>query len=278
MNPAPLTRHRFVRFDDLWRHRAQRSHPTVGGFENGESVSVLGAGFGCSTDATPTCAGRQLRFVVLRCRRPELHRQLHRRIGDGHPGTAHHHCLVGDDDLRRRAAGHHPRSWPGCRTAKACRCSARASMCSTAAVSSSPVGTYASVCSGALDPTTPSSYVEGTVTVTAAPLTITASSAPMTYGSTPADDHRVLRRLRQRRLCCVARHDSDVLRPPRRPRARPAPRPSCSGADGPELHDRLCRTATSWWEPATLAITASSGTMTYGGTVRRRSPRATRAS
>ena len=40
--------------------------------------------------------------------------------------------------------------------------------CSTAAVSSSPVGTYASVCSGALDANYTIVYVEGTVTVTAA--------------------------------------------------------------------------------------------------------------
>jgi hypothetical protein len=58
--------------------------------------------------------------------------------------------------------------------------------CSTTATSSSPVGTYASSCSGASDPNYTISYVHGSVQVTPEPLTITASSASGTYGSTPA--------------------------------------------------------------------------------------------
>ncbi|HXQ63077.1 MAG TPA: MBG domain-containing protein, partial [Acidimicrobiales bacterium] len=57
--------------------------------------------------------------------------------------------------------------------------------CGTDAVSSSPVGTYASVCAGASDPNYLITSVDGTVTVNPAPLTVTASSAPSTYGSTP---------------------------------------------------------------------------------------------
>ncbi len=59
--------------------------------------------------------------------------------------------------------------------------------CGTAAVSSSPVGTYASVCAGASDPNYLITSVDGSVTVNQAALTVTASSAPATYGSaTPA--------------------------------------------------------------------------------------------
>jgi hypothetical protein len=55
--------------------------------------------------------------------------------------------------------------------------------CSTSASQSSPVGTYATTCSGAIDPNYTFMYVSGTVTITPAPLTITASSSTSVYGS-----------------------------------------------------------------------------------------------
>ena len=54
--------------------------------------------------------------------------------------------------------------------------------CSTFATASSPVGTYATTCSGAVDCNYAISYVGGTTTVIPAPLTITATSGTMTYG------------------------------------------------------------------------------------------------
>lgn len=54
--------------------------------------------------------------------------------------------------------------------------------CSTTATSHSSVGTYPTSCSGAVDANYTISYMTGTVTVSAVPLTITASSATMTYG------------------------------------------------------------------------------------------------
>jgi hypothetical protein len=57
--------------------------------------------------------------------------------------------------------------------------------CSTTATSASPAGSYPSTCSGAADANYSSiAYVPGSVTVTAAPLTITASNATMVYGET----------------------------------------------------------------------------------------------
>jgi Mg-chelatase subunit ChlD len=56
--------------------------------------------------------------------------------------------------------------------------------CTTTATSSSPVGTYPSSCSGAVDSKYNISYVDGTVGVTPAPLVITASSGTMTVGGT----------------------------------------------------------------------------------------------
>ncbi len=54
--------------------------------------------------------------------------------------------------------------------------------CSTTATSSSPVGAYPSTCSGAAAANYTISYTAGSVTVSAAPLTITAGSASMTFG------------------------------------------------------------------------------------------------
>jgi hypothetical protein len=59
--------------------------------------------------------------------------------------------------------------------------------CTTTATSSSPVGSSpASSCMGAVDPNYSTiKYVNGTVTVTPAPLTIIAGNGTMTYGGTP---------------------------------------------------------------------------------------------
>ena len=54
--------------------------------------------------------------------------------------------------------------------------------CSTSATSSSPVGSYAATCSGAVDPNYAITYQNGSVTVDTAPLAVTASSPSMTYG------------------------------------------------------------------------------------------------
>src|SRR5664280_2061802 len=54
--------------------------------------------------------------------------------------------------------------------------------CSTAAVLGSPVGTYTSTCSGAVDANYTISYATGLTTVGPVALLITASSDPMTYG------------------------------------------------------------------------------------------------
>ncbi len=58
--------------------------------------------------------------------------------------------------------------------------------CSTTATASSPVGSYPSSCSGAVDTGYTIVYAPGTITITSAPLTITASSGSSTYGSTPS--------------------------------------------------------------------------------------------
>jgi hypothetical protein len=55
--------------------------------------------------------------------------------------------------------------------------------CSTTALTSSPVGTYAVTCSGAINGNYTFDYVAGTITVGKATLTIAAPDRAMTYGS-----------------------------------------------------------------------------------------------
>jgi hypothetical protein len=54
--------------------------------------------------------------------------------------------------------------------------------CSTDATSTSPAGTYASSCGGSSAANHSFTYVDGTITVGAAPVSVTAASASMTYG------------------------------------------------------------------------------------------------
>ena len=59
-----------------------------------------------------------------------------------------------------------------------------APVCTTAATSASPAGTYKTSCSGAVAPNYTFDYVDGSVTVNPALVTVTASSGSMTYGDT----------------------------------------------------------------------------------------------
>ncbi len=61
---------------------------------------------------------------------------------------------------------------------------ATAPTCGTAATSSSPVGTYASSCSGAADPNYTFTYVDGSVSVGPAAAVVTASSATVPFNAT----------------------------------------------------------------------------------------------
>src|SRR5207249_3877843 len=56
-------------------------------------------------------------------------------------------------------------------------------VCSTTATKSSPVGTYSSTCSGAVDSNYTINYVNGSVTVNAAVVTVTANKASRAYGA-----------------------------------------------------------------------------------------------
>ena len=142
--------------------------------------------------------------------------------------------------------------------------------CSTTATSSSPVSppTYPSSCSGAVDPNYTISYVPGAVTVTKAPLTITASSGSMTYGGsvptiTPAysgwKNGEGAGSLTTQATCSTTATSSSPASPPTYPS-------SCSGAVDPNYTFNYVGGSVTV-NKAPLTITASSGSMNYGGTV-----------
>ncbi len=137
-------------------------------------------------------------------------------------------------------------------------------LCTTAAASSSPVGTYGTSCSGAADPNYAITYVDGSVSVTRAALTVTASSGSMTYGANPPAVTPTVSGLQNGEeptvlagLTCsttasaaspVGSYDS-----------------SCSGAvDANYTISYVDGSVTV--SPAPLTLTASSGSMTYGST------------
>ena len=156
--------------------------PSYSGFVNGDNASSLTTAPDVLHHGHRRQPGGHLRHVVLGSRRPQLLDQLRRRRGDGHPRAPHHHGVVGHG---RPTAARPRRSRPivtGLQNGESTTVLGAGLTCSTAATASSSVGTYATTCSGAVDPNYAITYVAGTTTVIPAPLTITASSGTMTYG------------------------------------------------------------------------------------------------
>ena len=141
--------------------------------------------------------------------------------------------------------------------------------CTTTVTSASPVSgsPYSSSCSGASDPNYTIAYATGAATVTKAPLTVTASSASMTYGGTPpavipayagfvnGDNPSSLT---MQATCSTTATSSSPASPPTYPT-------TCTGASGSNYAVSYSAGAITV-NRAALTVTASSGTMTYGGT------------
>jgi FtsP/CotA-like multicopper oxidase with cupredoxin domain len=139
-------------------------------------------------------------------------------------------------------------------------------ICSTTATSASPVGTYPVTCMGALDPNYAISYIAGTLTVTAAPLTITAGGGTMVYGGTVPT-------ITPSYSGFVNGQNSSVVTP------APACSTTATSTSSVGSYPSTCTGAAAAnyaisYVPGTvtvtgapLVITASSGTMVYGGTV-----------
>ncbi len=137
--------------------------------------------------------------------------------------------------------------------------------CVSGTTRSSPVGIYTSFCSGAVDPNYTIVYVDGTITVSPATLTITASDAIQIFGGvlpvispiysgfvngdSPAD-------LTSLPTCVPGTSSSSPV--------LGSYVSSCSGAVDPNYTIVYVHGSTTV-NPATLTITASSGSQTYGG-------------
>ncbi|MGD0881340.1 MAG: MBG domain-containing protein [Acidimicrobiales bacterium] len=138
--------------------------------------------------------------------------------------------------------------------------------CTNAATLSSPVGTYTTSCSGASDPNYTISYVTGTATVTPAPLAITASSASMTYGGSVPTISAIVNGLQNGEGASVLGDDLACSTTASSGSAVGSYTSSCSGAsDGNYAITYF--TGNVSVTPALLTVTASSGSMTYGGNV-----------
>ena len=179
---AGLVGQRLVGLDDLRRIGA-RYHPVVLGLRERRHRRFAHHGTDVLDHGHVVQPGGELPELVLGRGRLELHHHLRERVGPGQHGAALHRGLVGLDDLRRDSADHHGVVL-GLRERRHGRFAHHGAHCSTAATSSSPVGSYPSSCSGAADPNYTITYVNGSVHVNAAPLSIAASSDSMTYGGT----------------------------------------------------------------------------------------------
>jgi hypothetical protein len=140
--------------------------------------------------------------------------------------------------------------------------------CSTTDTPSAPVGSSPTTsCSGAVDANYTISYVDGSVTVTPALLTITASSPTTTYGgSVPAItagysgfvDSETAASLTTQPTCTTAATSASPV--------SGSPYPThCSGAADPNYTISYVQGGLDV-SPAELMIIASSGSMSYGGT------------
>ncbi len=142
--------------------------------------------------------------------------------------------------------------------------------CSTVATSASPVlgSPYATSCGGAVDPNYAISYFGGSVTVNTATLTITAGSPTMTYGgSVPAitaayagfKNGDTASSLSTAPTCSTTATSASTV-------AGSPYQTFCSGAADSNYTIGYVTGALTVGK-APLTITASSGSMTYGGTV-----------
>ena len=138
--------------------------------------------------------------------------------------------------------------------------------CTTTATPTSGVGTYPSSCTGADDPNYDITYVGGTVTVTPTPVTITALSTSMTYGGSAPTVSPTIDGLQNGEGASVLGGGLTCTTTASPTSPVGAYDSSCSGAI--DANYAITYVAGSIAvTPAALTITASSGTLTYGGDV-----------
>ncbi|HEX4126751.1 MAG TPA: MBG domain-containing protein [Acidimicrobiales bacterium] len=239
--------------------------PSYEGFENGDNASSLGTAPTCSTTVSPTSPVGHYDTSCSGAVDPNysINYVNGTDVVDPAPIT-----ITASSDMAVYGSAP-PAVAPivsGLQNGEGSSVLGSALTCTTDAVNSSPVGSYATQCSGAENPNYAVSYVNGTTTITPAPLSITASSGTMTYGGavpaiTPSisglqngDNPSVL----GAGLTCrtTATSSSSVGSYPS----------TCAGA-ADNNYDISSVDGSVTMTPASLSITASSGTMTYGGAV-----------
>ena len=237
--------------------------PTVTGLVNGETAAVLGAGLTCTTSAlatTPvgaypsTCSGGvdadyQISYVAGVVQEVAAPLVVAASSGTMNYGST-------PPTITPTYAGFVNGDGPGTLNT--------VPSCTTAATSSSPVGTYPSTCSGGSDPDYALNYAPGSVVVGASTLIVTASSGTRSYGTAPA---------------AVSPSYSGFVNGDGPASLTAAPScasvggaasgvgsyaTSCSGASDPNYTIQYVG-GVDKVTPAPLTVTASSATMTYGG-------------
>ena len=216
---------------------------------------------------TPTAAGDvQLRRGGDRLQHARRDKHHPGPVAHGRPGPPQHHRVQPSHDLWRGGAGHNPRLLAASWTGDTAGSLTTPPTCSTTATSTSPVGSYPSTCSGAVDSNYDITYTAGSVSVGRAPLSITASSPAMAYGGavpaiTPIYSGLVAgdtaASLTTPPTCSTTATSSSP------PGTYPS---SCSGAVDSN-YDITYSAGSVTVGTTVLTITATSATMAYGGAV-----------
>ena len=211
--------------------------------------------------------GLAVHVDVLGGARPELRHRLRGRFGHRGAGPAHHHGIERHHDLRG-APPAITSVYGGFKNGDSMSSLTPQPTCSTTATGTSTPSppTYSSTCSGAADPNYAISYVAGSVTVEKAPLTVTASSGTMSYGGTPPAisssysgfvNGDSSSSLTTGATCSTAATGSSGV-------AGSPYASTCTGVVDPDYaFNYVAGSVTVTKVP--LTVTASSGTMTYGG-------------
>ncbi len=160
--------------------------PTVAGLQNGEDASVLGAGLACGTTATTTSPVGEYPSACTGASDSNYSITYVAGTVDVTPAPLNITASSGSSTYGDPAPTI-SYAVDGLQNGETSAVLGAGLQCETSAITGSPVGNYPSMCSGAVDNNYTITYVEGTVSVAPAPLTITASSASVTYGDSVPD-------------------------------------------------------------------------------------------
>ena len=234
------------------------------GFVNGDTAASLTTPPTCSTTDTASSPVGTYPTTCSGASDAKLHDHLRSWVNSGGRRDGDDHGVVRLDDLRGNAPDNRP-ELPGFVNGDTAASLTTPPTCTTAATSSSSVGSYPSTCAGASDSNYAFNYVAGSVQVNPAPLSVTAASAAMTYGGTVPTasasysgfvNGDTVASLTTPPTCTTTASSSSSVG---------SYATTCSGAV--DTNYSITYVAGSVQvNPALLSVTASSAAMTYGGT------------